>query len=86
MKVWDRAGIKHATPGSAVRHVTDGPTPPGMILILVQAFCKGYQWSGKEAASMEKDKMKYSWVKVQNFQNPYPSKFKFFNLQGAYKT
>ena len=38
MKVWDRAGIKLATPGSAVRHasvarhVTDCATRPGIIL------------------------------------------------------
>ena len=38
MKVWDRAGIKLATPGSAVRvasvarHVTDSAMGPGNIL------------------------------------------------------
>ena len=28
-KEWDRAGIKLATPGSAVKHVTNCAIPPG---------------------------------------------------------
>ena len=65
-KVWDRAGIELATPGSAVRlasvarHVTDCATRPGNVcrnkwfeskLIWVQTVCKGYQQTTKVSAS-----------------------------------
>ena len=42
MKVWDRTGIKFATPGSAVRHVTDCCNGPGMysyMSIVVLTLC-----------------------------------------------
>ena len=31
-KVWDRAGIELATPGTAVRHATNCATGPGSVL------------------------------------------------------
>ena len=49
-KVWYRAGIKLATPGSAVRHasvarhVTDCPTLPGVYQGLYRQWGRGKEW------------------------------------------
>ena len=37
MKIWDRAGMEHATPGSAVRQITDCATLPGIIIVVDNA-------------------------------------------------
>ena len=56
-KVWDRAGIELATPGSAVsfasvtRHVTDGRL---LVLIWIQTVFKAYQQTTKVTASKER--------------------------------
>ena len=61
MKVWDQAGLKLATPGSAVRlasvarHVTDCATRPGIACHIEVDMCikdfknqtKGFQYTVK---------------------------------------
>ena len=61
MIVWDQAGIKLATPGSAVRLVTDCPNGPGMhILVTLIIYAKFQNDPLKDVSYMDKVPRVYS--------------------------
>ena len=88
MKVWDRAGIELATPGSAVRHVTDCAAQPGwnirgnvcLFIYLFYQFSKLRQLGFRFLYSILKLSDSYrSWQAPQNLRDSpgaLPNEFK----------